>query len=54
MYGIYEVGSNEVYVFMGQTTYHKAYFFDLEEACEVCASMNKDSNGKRHYEVREV
>ena len=54
MYGIYEVNSNQVYVFMGQTTYVKAYFFDLEKACEVCANMNKDANGRHHYEVREV
>ena len=52
MYGIYEVGTRSVFVFMGQTTYIRAYFFDLNEAMEVCDKMN--ANGNRRYEVREV
>ena len=52
MYGIYEIGTASVFVFMGETTYHKAYFFDHKEATEVCNKMN--ANGNRLYEVREV
>lgn len=51
-YGIYEIGKNEVYVFMDETTYQRAYFNHRSEADRICAIMN--ANGNRRYEVREI
>ena len=52
MYGIYEVNGNDVFVFMTETRYQRAYFFDRKEAETVCKLMNENSRYK--YEVREM
>ena len=51
LYGIYEVGKREVFVFMGERTYQRAYFFDIYKANEICANMNANEN---KYEVRRI
>jgi hypothetical protein len=54
IYGIYEKGDSKVFMFMGETTYVPAYFFDWEKekAEEICKYMNE--NSPRQYELREV
>lgn len=54
LYGIYEKGKKDVFVFMTDIPscpYKLAIYMDKQEADKICRVMNKDSD--RCYEVRE-
>ena len=55
MYGIFRKGCSQPFVFMGETRYVSALYYDLElaEARKVCERMNANA-GKELYEVRKV